>query len=74
MKKIDENSTVADVLEIEGAAEILAKNQFPCVTCPMAQMEMDSLKLGQVCNMYGLDCKKLLKDLEKIQKDSKKNK
>jgi len=66
MKKIDENSTVAEVLDIKGASKVLAKNQFPCVTCPMAQMEMSSLKLGQVCNMYGIDCKKILKDIGKL--------
>ena len=68
MKKIDENSTVADVLNIEGASEVLAKNQFPCITCPMAKMEIDTLKLGQVCDMYKIDCKKILEDIKKLEK------
>jgi len=67
MKKIDENSTVAEVLDIKGAEEVLTKHNFPCLGCPMAKMEIDSLKLGQVCNMYGIDCKKILEDIGKLQ-------
>jgi len=37
--------------------------------CAMAQMEMDSLKLGDICNMYGLD--KMLKELNKDIKAKK---
>ncbi len=45
------------------AEEVLAKHGVPCVTCPMAKMEMDKLKIGEVCKMYGVDLEKLLKDL-----------
>jgi len=33
----------------------------------MAQMEMSSLKLGDICSMYGLDLNKLLKELNALK-------
>lgn len=67
MVKIDEKTTIAKVLEKKGAAEILTKHQFPCLGCPMAQMEMQTLKVGQVCDMYGLEKEKLLKELNELK-------
>ncbi len=67
MTKIDEKTTVAKVLEKKGAENILKKHNFPCLGCPMARYEIDSLKLGEVCKMYGIDTKKLLKELNKLK-------
>jgi len=66
--KITKDTTLAKVLEIKGAEKTLSKFQMPCLGCAMAQMEMDSLKLGDICNVYGLDLDKLLKELNKIKK------
>jgi hybrid cluster-associated redox disulfide protein len=63
MPKITENTTVADILKIPGAEEILAKYNLPCLTCPLAKFEVEKLKIGQVCQIYGLDIKSLLKEL-----------
>ncbi len=69
MKKISSNTSLVDILELEGAEKILAKYNLPCLTCPFAKMEMDQLKIGQVCKMYGIDLKALLQELnEKKQK------
>ena len=67
MTKIDENTTIAKVLEKEGAEKILLKYKFPCLGCPMARYEIDSLKLGEVCNMYDIDIKKLIKELNELK-------
>ena len=67
MTRIDENTTVAKVLEKKGAENILKKHNFPCLGCPMARYEIDSLKLGEVCNMYGINTKKLLKELNELK-------
>jgi hypothetical protein len=67
MKKINKNTTLSKLLEIKGAEEILKKHRLPCMHCPMAQMEMDYLKLQDVCNIYGLDLDKIMKDLEKLK-------
>ena len=61
--KITKDTTLAKVLEIKDAEKILSKFQMPCLGCPMAQMEMDTLKLGDICNMYCIDLDKLLKKL-----------
>jgi len=66
--KLTKNTTLAEVLKINGAEKVLSKFQVPCLGCAMAQMEMDSLKLGDICNMYGLDIDKLLKELNIIVK------
>ena len=66
--KITKNTTLAKVLEINGAEKILSKFEMPCLHCPMAQMEMASLKLGDICSMYGIDIDKLLKELNKLSR------
>ncbi len=66
--KITKDTTLAKALEIKGAEETLSKFQMPCLGCPMAQMEMNSLKLGDICSMYGLNIEKLLEELNKLLK------
>lgn len=74
MKKITENTTLAEILKIPEAEKILAKYNLPCLSCPFANLEMDAthppphLKIGEVCKMYGINLKKLLKDLNGIYK------
>jgi len=69
--KITKDTTLAKVLEIKGAEEILSKFQMPCLGCAMAQMEMDTLKLGDICSMYGLNLDKMLKELNEKMKAKK---
>jgi len=66
--KITKDTTLAKVLDIKGAEKILSEFQMPCLGCAMAQMEMDSLKLGDICSMYGINLKKLLEELNIIAK------
>lgn len=66
MTKINKDTTLSKILKIKGAEGILEKHKLPCLQCPMAQMEIEFLKLGDVCNMYGLDLEKILKDLNKL--------
>ena len=63
MKKITKNTTLAKIIETKRAEKILAKNGVPCMGCPMAQFEVDKLKIGDVCKMYGLNLEKILKEL-----------
>ncbi|OGZ79646.1 MAG: hypothetical protein A2528_03270 [Candidatus Staskawiczbacteria bacterium RIFOXYD2_FULL_37_9] len=67
MQKITEKTTLKKILDKTGAEEILAKHGVPCVSCPMAQFEMEKLKIGQVCEMYKLSLKNILKDLNKTK-------
>jgi len=66
--KITKDTTVAKVLDIKGAEKILSEFQMPCLGCAMAQMEMDTLKLGDICSMYGINLNKLLEELNIIAK------
>jgi len=63
--KIDRNMTLREILEIKGTEKILAKYKVPCLTCPMAKMELTQLKIGQIADMYKLDLKGILKELNK---------
>lgn len=63
--KITKESTLEEAMNIKNAEEVLTKHGVPCVTCPMAQMEMQTLKIGEICERYGLDLDKLLEDLNK---------
>ena len=64
--KVNESTTLANILKIDGAETMLAKYQLPCLHCPMAKAEMDDLKIGEVCKMYGIDAKSLLEDVNSI--------
>ena len=63
MKKITKKSTLADILKIKNAEEVLAKHGVPCVSCPMAKFEMEKLEICDICKMYDLPLEKILKDL-----------
>lgn len=64
--KITKDTTLAEI-SLSGAEKILAKYNLPCLSCPFAKMEMENLKIGEVCKIYGIDLESLLKELnEKI--------
>jgi hybrid cluster-associated redox disulfide protein len=62
-RKITEDTTLAELLKNPDAGDILAKYNFPCLSCPMAKFEIKKLKLGEVCKTYGIDLESLLKEL-----------
>ena len=65
--KITKSTTLEKILELKNGDDILHKNNVPCVSCPMAEMELSTLKIGDVCKMYGLNLDKILKELNKIK-------
>lgn len=66
MAKITKDTTLEKILKLKGADKILEKYNLPCLHCPMARMEMGSLKLGDICKTYGIDINELLKELNKL--------
>lgn len=66
--KVTNNTTLAEIFKIPGAEKILAKHNLPCLSCPFAALESEELKIGKVCEMYEIDLKSLLEDLNKIGK------
>ena len=65
--KITRNTTIKIILQKDGAEGTLAKYNLPCLSCPMAIFEIEKLKIGDVCKMYGIDANGLLKELNKIK-------
>jgi hybrid cluster-associated redox disulfide protein len=63
MSKITEDTTLAEILEHPKAKEILGKYNLPCLQCPFAKVEAEELKIGQICQQYGIEKKKLLEEL-----------
>jgi hypothetical protein len=63
--KITSKTTLKKIIEKKGADEIMAKHGVPCLSCPMAAMEIDKLEIGKVCKIYGLNLEKLLENLNK---------
>jgi len=67
--KITKKTKLSKIIDEKKIAKILEKYEFPCISCPFARMEMESLELGSVCEMYGIDALKLIKELnEKLDK------
>lgn len=61
--KITSKTKLDKILKMKDGEEILHKNNVPCISCPMAPMEIDKLEIGQICKAYKLDLKKILKEL-----------
>jgi len=66
MKKITKDTTLSELLGDSKVEKVLAKHRLPCLTCPFAASEMEHLKIGEVCKMYGISLVSLLKDLNEI--------
>ena len=65
-QKITKNTTLEKILKIKGAEEVLAKFNFPCLSCPMAAQEINFLKIGDVCKTYGIELEKVINELKKL--------
>jgi len=68
MPKITKDTTLAEILKHSELEKILMKYKLPCLGCPFAKFEMENLKIGEVCKMYGINLENLLKELnEKLK-------
>ena len=65
-KKISQDTVLSEIYKIKGGEEILKNLGVPCVTCAFAAFEMDQLKIKDICDMYGLDTKKIIKEINKL--------
>jgi len=64
-KKFTAKSTLAEIMRAKKGEKILHKFRVPCMSCPMASFEINDLKIGEVCKIYGLDLKGILGELNK---------
>lgn len=60
---ISEQSLLGDILKKPYGKKVLSQFRLPCLSCPMAALEMGVLKIGDVSRMYGVDLHGLLKAL-----------
>ncbi|HHE76830.1 MAG TPA: hypothetical protein ENL27_02520 [Candidatus Parcubacteria bacterium] len=65
-KKFTGKTILAELLENPKTRKVLEEHNIPCVSCPFAQMEMDNLTIKEICGVYGISWKNLLKDLNKL--------
>ncbi len=63
-----EETTLSEILKTEQGRDVLAENEVPCLGCSMMAEEMDYLKIGDIADMYGLDKKKIIEELNKKHK------
>jgi hypothetical protein len=66
-KKITAKTTLAEIMNNKKGSKVLAKNGVPCLSCPMAQFEVDDLQIGEVCKTYGLKLAKILRELNSLK-------
>jgi len=66
MAKITKDTTLAEILKNPEAKKILAKYNLPCLNCPFAELEMENLKIGEICKMYGINLEALFKELNRV--------
>ena len=75
MNKITEKTKIGDILAVKGSDKIVEKYGLPCLGCPMLQFEMNELTIGEACDIYQIDKKGLIAELNKLwtKKKPKKN-
>ncbi len=61
--KITKNSKIEEVLNHPKGRDVMVKHEVPCLGCPMAAMEMKTLEIGKVAEIYQLDLDSILEDL-----------
>jgi hypothetical protein len=62
---VTKDTVLGEIIEKKGIPEVLSEHNVPCISCPFAKMEMDVLKIGEICESYGINCEELLKDINK---------
>lgn len=63
MPKITKDTTLAEILGKPELVKILTKYNLPCLSCPFAKLEMENLRIGEICKMYEINLAELLKEL-----------
>ena len=58
--------TLKEILRHPESLDVLIHYQVPCLTCPLAQFELDKLTLEDIAQAYNIDLQGLLKELNKL--------
>ncbi|MBU0708181.1 DUF1858 domain-containing protein [Patescibacteria group bacterium] len=63
--KLTPETTLGEALKHPNAQELMLKYQFPCLTCPFAKIEADSLTLEHISQQYGIDLSSFLEEINR---------
>ena len=63
--KITKKTKLSKIIDKKKAEKILRKYDFPCLSCPFARYEMEELEIGNICEIYDINGKKLIEELNK---------
>lgn len=68
MPQITKKTTLAELMDNSKAVEILKKYNLPCLGCPFAKLEMENLRIGDICRAYEIDADSLTRELNRVCK------
>ncbi len=72
MKKYNKDTKLSELMGNEETICVLARFNVPCLSCAFARAEMQQLKIGDVCGMYGINLTDLIEALnDGINKNKK---
>jgi hybrid cluster-associated redox disulfide protein len=66
--RVSSETNLAEIIKNPEMVKILEKYNLPCLSCPFAKMEIENLKIKDVCKMYNIDEKRLIEELNKKSK------
>lgn len=72
MANFKKDTILKDILKDPKIRNVLKKYNLPCLACPFARFEINKLTIGEICDIYGIDANKLLKELNKRNVKKKK--
>ena len=68
LEQITESTSLDKLVSNERIYPILQKYGVPCIDCPMMQDEFDQLNLKKVCELYGINYKKIIEEINGVLK------
>ena len=63
LEKVTEQTLLGEVINDERIIPILKKYNFPCVSCPLAQYELEKLKVIDIAKFYGINAEEVIKEI-----------
>jgi len=63
LEKVTEQTLLGEIINDERVTPILKKYNFPCVTCPLVQYELEKLKVIDIAKFYGINAEEMIKEV-----------
>jgi len=72
LEKVTEDSMLGRIIHDERIIPLLEKYNFPCVGCPLAQYELEKLKVVEIAKFYGINAEEMIKEINTYLKGEEK--